>query len=150
MYEVITGRSTVRSKITLGHAAILEEMRRIIREEDPTKPSSPGSQATSRRYRSRENRARLWQTEVASLSRLLGRELEWIPSATALRKERHCERYDSAKDMAQDIRRYLGGQPLEAGPESAIVLGCAKRCVATRAHSPLRRSCSMVAVLQVW
>lgn len=46
----------------------------------------------------------------------LRRELEWIPMK-ALRKDR-TRRYASAEAMAQDIRRYLKGQPLEAGPES--------------------------------
>ena len=113
MYEVIAGRPPFDPK-SLWDAG-LEEMRRIIREEEPPRPSTWLS-TTGGEEAAKIAQAR--QTEVASLSRLLGRELEWIP-LKALRKERS-ERYDSAKDMAEDIRRYLGGQPLEAGPESAM------------------------------
>ena len=113
MYEVITGRPPFDPR-SLWDAG-LEEMRRIIREEEPPRPSTWLS-TTGGEEAAKIAQAR--QTEVASLSRLLGRELEWIP-LKALRKERS-ERYDSAKDMAEDIRRYLSGQPLEAGPESAM------------------------------
>ena len=113
MYEVITGRPPFDPR-SLWDAG-LEEMRRIIREEEPPRPSTWLS-TTGGEEAAKIAKAR--QTEVASLARMLGRELEWIP-LKALRKERS-ERYDSAKDMAEDIRRYLGGQPLEAGPESAM------------------------------
>jgi serine/threonine protein kinase len=113
MYEVITGRPPFDPR-SLWDAG-LEEMRRIIREEEPPRPSTWLS-TTGGEEAAKIAQAR--QTEVASLARMLGRELEWIP-LKALRKERS-ERYDSAKDMAEDIRRYLGGQPLEAGPESAM------------------------------
>src|SRR5262249_47259851 len=42
------------------------------------------------------------------------RELDWI-LAKALEKDRE-RRYQSADAMALDLRRFLGGEPLEAGP----------------------------------
>ena len=57
------------------------------------------------------------KTKLTELQSTLRRELEWIP-LKALRKER-TERYSSAEDLADDVRRYLVGEPLEAGPESA-------------------------------
>ena len=52
-----------------------------------------------------------------SCEAFLRKELEWIP-LKALRKERN-ERYASAKEMGDDVHRYLDGDALEAGPESA-------------------------------
>ncbi|MCW5776974.1 MAG: tetratricopeptide repeat protein, partial [Phycisphaeraceae bacterium] len=51
------------------------------------------------------------------LARLLRRELEWIP-LKAMRKDR-AERYQTPSEMADDIRNYLGGRSLLAGPETA-------------------------------
>jgi tetratricopeptide (TPR) repeat protein len=49
---------------------------------------------------------------------MLRQELEWIP-LKALRKDR-TERYASADSLGQDVRRYLSGEPLEAGPETSL------------------------------
>jgi len=57
-------------------------------------------------------------TQVIALARRLHRELEWIP-LKAMRKDR-CRRYKSASEMADDIRNYLNGNPLIAGPETAM------------------------------
>jgi WD40 repeat protein len=57
-------------------------------------------------------------TQVVPLARRLHRELEWIP-LKAMRKDR-CRRYKSASDMADDIQSYLNGNPLIAGPETAM------------------------------
>jgi len=51
------------------------------------------------------------------LRRMLRRELEWIP-LKALRAERS-ERYRSAHELADDLRRYLSGEALIAAPERA-------------------------------
>ena len=56
--------------------------------------------------------------ELTALSRCLRRELEYIP-LRALRKEPD-ERYDSAKTMGDDIRRYLKNERLIAGPDSSL------------------------------
>ena len=52
--------------------------------------------------------------QVATLTRCLRKELEWIP-LKAMRKERS-ERYRSASELADDIENYLNGDPLIAGP----------------------------------
>jgi serine/threonine protein kinase/tetratricopeptide (TPR) repeat protein len=107
-----------------------DEMRRVIREVDPPRPAARvlGTPATpmlrvlgpstspsdeppsSERTDADERRAR-------ALSRELARELEWIP-LKALRKERD-RRYTSAEALAQDIRSFLDGGALAAGPESS-------------------------------
>jgi hypothetical protein len=52
----------------------------------------------------------------AALVAELRRELEWIP-LKAMRKDR-AQRYRTPGDLADDVRRYLSGGALVAGPES--------------------------------
>jgi serine/threonine protein kinase len=111
LYELLSGTLPFEKK-TLQQAAF-DEIRRIIREEEPPRPatrlSSLGKDA--------ENIASNRQTELAALTKRLDRELEWIP-LMAMRKDRRY-RYRSASDLADDINNYLTGNPLAAGPESA-------------------------------
>jgi serine/threonine protein kinase len=93
-----------------------DEIRRIIREEEPPRPSTrlstfggSGEHIASARRESRD-----------SIVRSLRRELEWIP-LKAMRKERD-RRYESAAALADDIRRYLEGRALRAAPESRVYL----------------------------
>jgi non-specific serine/threonine protein kinase/serine/threonine-protein kinase len=111
LYELLTGALPFDST-TLREGGI-DNIRRIIREEEPKTPStrltSMGEQATLA--------AQKRGTEVGTLARRLHRELEWIP-LKAMRKER-ARRYRSASELADDIDNYLQGAPLIAGPESA-------------------------------
>jgi len=112
MYEVLTGRPPFDPK-SLQEAG-LAKMREIIREQEPPRPSTQLSTFDAK-LASRIASAR--QLGVYALAGILRKELEWIP-LKALRKV-PSERYDSAKSMGDDIRRYLAGDPLEAGPESS-------------------------------
>ncbi|MBS0188574.1 MAG: serine/threonine protein kinase, partial [Planctomycetes bacterium] len=115
LYELLVGRLPF-DPATL-HQLGFDEVRRIIREEDPPRPSTrlsaigvEGSAlALSRRHHS-----------PAALIRELRRELEWIP-LKAMRKERD-RRYESAAALAEDVRRYLDGRALQAAPESRMYL----------------------------
>jgi hypothetical protein len=106
LYELLTGSVPFDSRVLRSRG--IEDIRRIIREEEPQRPStrvssgSCGPPAAARRTRTEE------------LARLLRTELEWIPMK-ALRKDR-CERYHSAQEMGDDIRAYLLGAALVAGP----------------------------------
>jgi len=91
----------------------LAEVQRTIREQEPASPSVRLTQIGDKAKGIAENRG----TQVVPLARRLHRELEWIP-LKAMRKDR-CRRYKSASDMAEDIRNYLNGNPLIAGPETA-------------------------------
>ena len=126
LYELLTGILPFDSK-TLRNVAFAE-IQRIIREEDPPRPSTRltdmGEMADSV--------AQKRNTEVKRLASRLGKELEWIP-LMAMRKER-CHRYTTVYDLAEDIRNYLAGKPLTAGPESIVyrLRKLIRRPIATR------------------
>ncbi len=110
LYELLTGALPF-DPATLRSAA-LGEVQRIIREEEPLRPSTRISTLGETAERIAEAR----RTDVATLSKSLQRELEWIP-LKAMRKDR-TRRYRSAYEFADDIRNYINGAPLIAGPES--------------------------------
>ncbi|MFZ4575732.1 MAG: serine/threonine-protein kinase, partial [Phycisphaerales bacterium] len=91
----------------------LGEVLKSLRETDPPRPSTRLSTVDAAKATEiAANR----ESQQARLTRELSRELEWIPMK-ALRKAPG-ERYQSPRDMAEDIGRYLRGEALEAGPEA--------------------------------
>jgi hypothetical protein len=87
------------------------EMLRVIREQEPSKPSTKLSTAEGLPALA-ANRG----TEPKRLAALVRGELDWIVMR-ALEKSRD-RRYASALDFAQDVQRYLAHEPVQAGPPS--------------------------------
>jgi eukaryotic-like serine/threonine-protein kinase len=110
LYEVLAG-STPLEKERL-RSAEFDEVLRIIREEEPPKPSTRLSTAEGR-----PNIAASRSSDPKKLSGLLKGELDWIVMK-ALEKDRD-RRYDTANDLAADIERYLHDETVEACPPSA-------------------------------
>jgi eukaryotic-like serine/threonine-protein kinase len=110
LYELLTGTTPVDRK-RLGHDALLEILR-VIREEEPPRPSARLS--TSETLASI---AATRKTEPAALTRLLRGELDWIVMK-CLEKERS-RRYETANGLARDLERYLHDDVVEAQPPSA-------------------------------
>ena len=112
LYELLAGVLPFESEsfTKIG----LAEIQRTIREDEPASPSLRLTQMGDKAKGIAESRG----THVVPLARRLHRELEWIP-LKAMRKDR-CRRYRSASEMADDVRNYLNGLPLLAGPETAI------------------------------
>ena len=110
LYELLTGTTPV-SKEQLKQAAF-DEIRRIIREEEPPKPSTRISTAEAA-----PSIAAQRHTEPAKLTRLVRGELDWIVMK-ALEKDRG-RRYESASGFAMDVQRYLADEPVQARPPSA-------------------------------
>jgi serine/threonine protein kinase/WD40 repeat protein len=110
LYELLTG-STPLTRKRIKEAALLEVLR-VIREEEPPKPSTRLSSTDELRSIAAQR-----QTEPAKLTKLVRGELDWIVMM-ALEKNRN-RRYDSANGLAEDIRRYLVDEPVLAGPPSA-------------------------------
>ncbi len=110
LYELLTGVLPFDPK-TLREGGP-DQTRRVICQEEPKTPSTRLTALGEEARTIAEGR----RTDVASLARRLHRELEWIP-LKAMRKDR-TRRYRSASELADDIRNYLYGNPLIAGPET--------------------------------
>ena len=112
LYELLTG-STPLERARLREAGYAEILRRI-REEEPPKPSTRLSESRD----SLPSVAALRKIEPGRLTKLLRGDLDWIVMK-ALEKDR-TRRYESASGFARDIERHLQGDPVEAGPPSAM------------------------------
>ncbi len=110
LYELLTGTTPFDSE-TLKRAAF-DEVRRIIREQEPPRPSTRLSSLGATRTTVSANR----QADARQLDRSVRGELDWIVMK-ALEKDRR-RRYETANDFASDVMRYLTDQPVEACPPS--------------------------------
>jgi tRNA A-37 threonylcarbamoyl transferase component Bud32 len=112
LYELLAGRLPFDPK-SLQHAGV-EEIRRIIRESQPPRPSArlaalpPAERATV---------AHLRGTAPAALAATLRGDLDWI-AIRCLEKDR-ARRYGSAQELADDVRRHLRSEPVAARPPTA-------------------------------
>jgi len=107
LYELLTSHTPFDLK-TLVDAG-LDEMRRLIRETDPQRPSTRiGTLDDAERTTVAKHR----QAEPAALSRLLRGDLDWIVMK-CLEKERG-RRYETANALAQDIKHHLNQEPVTA------------------------------------
>ena len=110
LYELLTGSTPLERK-RLKKAAMLEVLR-LIREEEPPKPSTRLS-TTDEMPLVAANRG----LEPTKLSGLVRGELDWIVMK-ALEKDRN-RRYETANGLAMDVQRYLNDEPVAACPPSA-------------------------------
>src|SRR5262249_50468276 len=111
LYELLTG-TTPFDKERLK-TATYDELRRIIREEEPAKPSTRISTLGQLATTVSANR----KSEPRRLSQLFRGELDWIVMK-ALEKDRN-RSYETASSFAADVQRYLDDEPVQACPPSA-------------------------------
>src|SRR5207249_8587707 len=111
LYELLTG-TTPFDKERLRTAAY-DEIRRIIREEEPPKPSTRMSTLGQAVVTVSANR----MSDPKRLRQLLRGELDWIVMK-ALEKDRN-RRYETASTLAADVQRYLDDEPVQACPPTA-------------------------------
>jgi serine/threonine protein kinase len=107
LYELLAG-TTPFDKDRL-HAASYDEMRRIIREEEPPHPSSRLSTLAAALSTTIAERRR---TDARRLNQQVCGELDWVVMK-CLEKDRN-RRYETASALAEDIGRYLADQPVQA------------------------------------
>jgi len=112
LYELLTG-STPLSHKRLKEAAYAEILR-IIKEEEPPKPSTRLSDSGEALASISAQR----HMEPAKLTKLVRGELDWIVMKS-LEKDRN-RRYETANGFAMDVQRYLADEPVQACPPSAI------------------------------
>jgi serine/threonine protein kinase len=111
LYEMLTG-TTPFDPDTL-RAAAFDEIQRIIREQDPPRPSARLSALGDTVTTVSANRG----IDPRKLTVTLRGELDWIVMK-CLEKDR-ARRYETASGLVADIHRYLSHQPVEACPPSA-------------------------------
>jgi eukaryotic-like serine/threonine-protein kinase len=111
LYELLTG-TTPLDRQRFKDAA-WDEIRRIIREEEPPRPSTRLSSSQTL-----PSLAAGRHTEPARLPKLVRGELDWIVMKS-LEKDR-TRRYETASGFAMDIQRYLAGEPVLAAPPTAL------------------------------
>jgi serine/threonine protein kinase/WD40 repeat protein len=110
LYELLTG-TTPFGMERLSKASY-EELRRIIREEEPPKPSTRISTLGQAATTISAHR----KSEPRRLSELVRGDLDWIVMK-ALDKDRN-RRYETASAFAADVGRYLKDEPVHACPPS--------------------------------
>jgi serine/threonine protein kinase/WD40 repeat protein len=111
LYELLTGTTPFRKE--RFKTATYDEIRRIIREEEPPRPSARLSESKE----ALPSIAARRQTDPAKLTRLVRGELDWIVMK-ALEKDR-TRRYETASGFALDVQRHLADEPVQACPPSA-------------------------------
>ena len=111
MYELITGITPFDSE-TLKRVGF-DEMRRLIREQEPPRPSERLSTLNAE---ARSTVSQRRGVDAGKLDRTLRGELDWIVMK-ALEKDR-TRRYESASSFAADVQRYLNDEPVQACPPS--------------------------------
>jgi WD40 repeat protein/serine/threonine protein kinase len=113
LYELLTG-TTPLDKERLKTAGF-DDVRRIIRDEEPPRPSTRFSTMGEAAQRSISAQRR---SDPKHLGRLVRGELDWIVMK-ALEKDR-ARRYESASALAMDIQRHLNNEPILARSPSAM------------------------------
>lgn len=112
LYELLTG--TVPFKRERLRRADFDELRRIIRDEEPPRPSARVATLDAVSLSTiAENRA----VDLRNYIPTLRGDLDWIVMK-ALEKDR-TRRYESAGALAADIQRFLADEPVRARPPSA-------------------------------
>lgn len=109
LYELLAGSPPVEPE-RLKQAA-LDEILRLIRDEEPPRPSQRLSTSQAK-----ASIAEVRHSDPIKLAELIRGELDWIVMR-ALEKDRN-RRYETANGFAADVQRYLAGEPVQAVPPS--------------------------------
>ncbi len=93
----------------------LDEIRRVIREQEPVRPSTRLSKMTEADLTTVAQRRKC---EPPGLIRAISGDLDWI-AMTAMEKDR-TRRYGTANGLALDVQRFLSNEAVLARPPSAV------------------------------
>jgi serine/threonine protein kinase len=113
LYELLTGTTPFDTQELLKVG--LDELRRVIREQDPLRPSTRLSTMAKADL---TPIARCRKAEAPKLIRAVRGDLDWIVMM-ALEKDR-ARRYQTANGLALDIQRYLANETILARPPSRL------------------------------
>jgi WD40 repeat protein/tetratricopeptide (TPR) repeat protein/serine/threonine protein kinase len=112
LYELLTGTTPFEAEKL--RSAAYDEIRRIIREDEPPRPST----RLSTLGESLTDIAKHRNAQPGELRRIVRGDLDWVVMKS-LEKDR-TRRYETANEFAMDIRRHLGDEPVVAGPPGAM------------------------------
>ena len=112
LYELLTGKTPFDAKELVK--AGLDEMRRRIREQEPSRPSTRLSTMMAADLTTVAGHR---QAQPPKLINLVRGDLDWIVMK-ALEKDR-TRRYETANGFAADIQRHLDNEPVLASPPGA-------------------------------
>lgn len=113
LYELLTG-TTPFDKETFKQAGF-DEVRRLIREVEPRRPSEKVSTLKAEQISTISD---LRSIDQGSLNKGLRGDLDWIVMK-ALDKDRS-RRYETVIALADDVQRFLNDEPVEACPPSTL------------------------------
>jgi serine/threonine protein kinase len=113
LYELLTSRTPFDASTLLR--AGLDQMRRIIREQEPQRPSTRLSTLDAADLNSV---AQQRGSVAPKLVNLIRGDLDWIVMKS-LEKDR-TRRYGSVNALALDLQRHLGNEPVVARPPSPL------------------------------
>ncbi len=110
LYEMLTGQTPVDMKKM--KTEVWEELQRMIREEEPKRPSTMVTSMGADSQLVAKQRG----TDIAKLGKALKGDLDWIV-LKALEKDR-TRRYGTATELSDDVQRYLDDEAVTATPPS--------------------------------
>ncbi len=116
LYELLTGSLPFDPESL--RTASLADLQRIICEVEPQRPSTRLSAAPTGGKTSLATVALSRRIEARSLMGQLRGDLDWVVMK-CLEKDRN-RRYDSASALILDLRRYLDGEAVSAGPPGVV------------------------------
>ena len=111
LYELLTGSTPFDTTALLKSG--LDEIRRVIREEEPARPSTRLSKMARADLTTVAQRR---QSEPFRLIRSVAGDLDWIVMK-AMEKDR-TRRYETANGLAMDVKRLLANEAIAARPPS--------------------------------
>jgi eukaryotic-like serine/threonine-protein kinase len=103
LYELLTGKTPFDAKELMKSG--VDEMRRIICEQEPVRPSTRLTQRQGDR-----------NSKIQNPKSKIENDLDWIVMK-CLEKDR-TRRYETANGLAADLKRYLDNEPVTARPPS--------------------------------
>jgi serine/threonine protein kinase len=113
LYELLVGRTPFDGKELVMSG--LDEMRRVIREKEPLRPSTRLSEFTPAELTATAKRR---GAEPPKLVHALRHDIDWIVMK-CLEKDR-ARRYETATGLSADVNRYLNNEPVVARPPNPV------------------------------
>jgi len=110
LYELLIGATPFDGRELLR--AGFDEMRRIIRETEPVKPSTRVALASQASEQEKSEKS-----PIVNHQSSIDSDLDWIVMK-CLEKDRE-RRYETAGELVADLQRHLGNEPVLARPPSA-------------------------------